>query len=84
MTDPRLAEHRLTWTDMFAEICRVHSNKTVAEAIGYSEQYVSDLRRGMRLPGVTVTDKLCDWLERGPKGRLEWHQAGARANGWRI
>lgn len=74
----------MSFTDMFAEVCKRHSNQTVAEAIGYSEQYVSDLRRGMRLPSVEVVDKICDWMGRGPKGRREWHQAGARAHRWRV
>lgn len=78
------AEKRLSWADMFAEICQRHGNKVIAQAIGYSEQHVSDLRRGMRLPSVEVTKKVCEWMGRGPKGCLEWHQAGARAHGWQV
>lgn len=78
------SDTKLTFADMFAEVCNRHSNLVVAKAIGYSEQYVSDLRRGMRLPSVEVVDKLCDWTGRGPRGRLEWHQAGARAHRWRV
>jgi transcriptional regulator with XRE-family HTH domain len=73
-----------SWADMFAEVCKRHGNKSVAEAIRFSEAYVSDLRRGMRRPTVEVTDRLCDWMGRGPAGRREWHKAGARAWGWRI
>lgn len=69
---------------MFADVCKRHSGRRIAELIGVSEQYVSDLRRGMRRPTVEITDKLCDWMARGPVGRREWHQAGARAHGWRI
>lgn len=78
------SNQRLPWTDMFAEVCQRHTNQSVAEAIGYSVQYVSDLRRGMRLPSVEVTNRICDWMGRGPKGRLEWHQAAARAHGWMV
>lgn len=73
-----------SFVDMFAEVCKRHSNQVVAAAIGYSEQYVSDLRRGMRLPSVEVVDALCEWMGCGPKGRLEWHKAGARAHRWRV
>lgn len=73
-----------SWTDMFSEVCARHGNQMVAKAIGYSEQYVSDLRRGMRKPSVEVTEKICDWMGRGPQGRREWHKAGARAHGWQV
>ena len=73
-----------TWTDMFTEICKRHSNQRIAEVIGFSEQYVSDLRRGMRHPTVEITEKICDWMGRGPEGRREWHKAGARAHGWQV
>lgn len=84
MSDSLSSDVRLTWADMFAQVCKRHGNRAVAEAIGYSVQYVSDLRRGMRTPSVEVTNKVCDWMGRGPKGRLDWHQAGARAHGWNI
>lgn len=72
------------FSDMFAQVCQRHGNQAVATAIGYSVQYVSDLRRGMRLPSVKITEAICDWMGRGPKGRLEWHQAAARAHGWQV
>jgi transcriptional regulator with XRE-family HTH domain len=77
-------DQQLSWADMFAEVCQRHSNQVVAEAIGYSVQYVSDLRRGMRRPSVEVTNKICDWMGRGPVGRRAWHVAGARASGWWV
>lgn len=75
---------QLSFADMFAQICTAHGNQKVADAIGFSVQYVSDLRRGMRLPSVEVVERLCEWLGRGPKGRLEWHRAGARAHRWQV
>jgi transcriptional regulator with XRE-family HTH domain len=85
MSDTQLPKDaKLSFVDMFADVCNRHSNYVVAKAIGYSEQYVSDLRRGMRKPSVEVVEKVCEWMGRGRKGQLEWHQAGARAHGWRV
>lgn len=52
--------------------------------IGISVQYLHDLKSGRRLPSVEVVNKICDWMGRGPKGRLEWHVAGAAAHGWKT
>ena len=74
----------MTFVDMFSEVCRQFGNAHVAERIGISVQYASELRRGTRMPSVRVVDSICDWMGRGPKGRIEWHRAGARAHGWNI
>ena len=74
----------MTFTDMFSDVCQRHGNARVADAIGISVQYVSDLRRGMRMPSVRVVEAICEWMGRGPKGRLEWHQAAARSHGWQV
>lgn len=58
--------------------------KKAAEEIGCSPQYLSDLMRGRRLPSVEITNKICKWLGRGPKGIRSWHGAAARAHGWDI
>ncbi len=58
--------------------------KATAKGIGISPQYLNDLKSGRRLPSVVVTDKICDWMGRGPKGRAEWHTAAARAHGWKL
>lgn len=55
-----------------------------APQIGISIAYLHDLKSGRRLPSVDVTNKICDWLSRGPAGRAEWHRAGAKAHGWNI
>lgn len=73
-----------TFTEMFAEVCGRHGQKAVAAGIGYSVQYVSDLVRERRKPSVAVVNAICEWMGRGPKGRLAWHTAGARANGWEV
>ena len=57
---------------------------SAASSLGISVQYLHDLKEGRRLPSVEVTNKICDWLGRGPKGRLEWHLAGAEAHGWKV
>lgn len=56
----------------------------LAEKLDCSSQFICDVEKGRRTPSVAFIDRLCDWLERGPKGRREWHLAGARANGWKI
>lgn len=55
-----------------------------AAGIKISPQYLHDLERGRRLPSVAVVEKICHYLSRGPKGRREWHRAGARAHGWSV
>lgn len=58
--------------------------KTVAKAIGCSVQYVCDLENGRRQPSVRITNAICEWLGRGPKGRRDWHAAAAREHGWEV
>lgn len=58
--------------------------RAVAERIGCSVQYVCDLEQGRRMPSVRITNAICEWLARGPKGRREWHAAAARAHGWDV
>jgi transcriptional regulator with XRE-family HTH domain len=55
-----------------------------AKGIGISPQYLHDLKEGRRLPSVEVVNKICQWMGRGPEGRLEWHLAGAAAHGWEV
>lgn len=72
------------FANMLLEVCAMHGQKAVAKGIGYSVQYVSDLVNERRKPSVAVVNAICAWMGRGPKGRLAWHVAGARANGWEI
>lgn len=58
--------------------------KTLAETLGCSSQFICDVEKGRRTPSVAFIDRLCDWHGRGPKGRRDWHVAAARAHGWKI
>lgn len=60
------------------------NQKQLAEALECSAQFIGDLERGTRMPSVAFVDRICDYLNRGPKGRREWHVAAARAHGWKI
>ena len=60
------------------------SQKAFAAALGFSAQYLCDLEHGRRPGSVEFVNRLCDWMGRGPKGRREWHLAGARSHGWEI
>lgn len=73
-----------TFVEMFREVRSRHKLDTVAKGIQCSPQYVSDLEHGRRLPSVRIVNAICQWMGRGPKGRLEWHQAAARAHGWEV
>lgn len=84
MTSEAVSSVQSTFTAMLLEVCATHGQKAVAAGIGYSVQYVSDLARGRRQPSVAVVNAICKWMGRGPKGRLAWHVAGARANGWEV
>lgn len=55
-----------------------------AEQLGYSAQYLCDLERGRRMPSVELVNRICEWRGCGPKGRRDWHVAGARAHGWNV
>lgn len=61
-----------------------HTQKQIADGTGYSPQYINDLINGRRLPSVSFINDLCLWMGRGPKGRLAWHRAGAKAHGWEV
>jgi DNA-binding XRE family transcriptional regulator len=58
--------------------------KTFAEHIGITAQYLCDLEKGRRLGSVAIVNRICEMLGRGPKGRREWHVAGARSHGWEV
>lgn len=57
---------------------------SAAQSLGISPPYLHDLKEGRRLPSVEMVEKICAWMGRGPKGRLEWHLAGAEAHGWKV
>lgn len=74
-------------TEFQAMLIEVRSNfqqKQFAESLGYSPQYQHDLEKGRRLPSVAYVNRLCESLGRGPKGRLAWHRAAAKAHGWEV
>lgn len=60
------------------------NQKQLAEALGCSPQFICDVEKGKRVPSVAFVDRICDYLNRGPKGRQEWHMAAARAHGWKL
>lgn len=60
------------------------SQKDFAEELGFTPQYVCDLEKGRRLGSVEFVNRVCNWIEIGPKGRKEWHLAGARSHGWDV
>lgn len=60
------------------------SQKQMAKGISISPQYLCDLLQGKRGPHPELVNKICDFMGRGPKGRLEWHTAGAKSVGWEI
>lgn len=60
------------------------SQKDWAEALGFTPQYVNDLENGRRLGSVEFVDRVCDLIKAKPAMRKQWHQAGARAHGWRV
>jgi transcriptional regulator with XRE-family HTH domain len=74
----------MTFVEMFRDIRSHHQLSVLAKALGVSIAYVSDLEHGRRLPSVRIINAICEWMGRGPKGRLAWHQAGARAHGWEV
>ena len=76
----------MTFTEMLrtVRVDRDMTQQDMAKALKISPQYYHDLEHGRRLPSVAITEAICKYLGRGPKGRLEWHTAGARAHGWAI
>ena len=76
----------MTFVEMLTTVLRESEadRKVFAKGVGISVQYLHDLEHGRRLPSVRVVNGICDYLGRGPQGRLEWHQAGARAHGWSV
>lgn len=76
----------MTFREMLIEIRTGYelSQKAMAETLGITPQYLCDLERGRRLGSVEVVERICKEFSRGPKGRKEWHVAGARSHGWDI
>ena len=76
----------MTFADMLVEVrTNVEMSQTAfAKALGISPQYLNDLEHGRRLGSVAFVNSLCDLMGRGPKGRKEWHMAGARSHGWEV
>lgn len=76
----------MTFLEMFQTVMREaeFKQKDVAEAMDYTPAYINDVLHGRRGPSVEFVERLCKFLGRGPKGRREWHVAGARACGWDI
>ena len=60
------------------------SQRSFAESLGISSAFLSDLLHGNRGPSPRLINKICDYMGRGPKGRREWHIAGARTDGWEV
>jgi transcriptional regulator with XRE-family HTH domain len=60
------------------------TQKRFAKGIHISPQYLCDLLQGKRGPHPEIVNRICDYMGRGPKGRLEWHTAGAKSVGWEI
>lgn len=67
------------------------TGQTMANAIGISPAYYSDLERGRRLPSLRIADRCAeldykrahydhtrDWFV------AYWHTLAAKAHGWRI
>ena len=60
------------------------TQKRFASGIGISQQFLGDLLHGNRPPSPSLVNKICEYMGRGPKGRKEWHEAGAKSVGWEI
>ena len=79
-----------TSTQHFTELvtalrkARGFDQKQLAKWLGLSQQYVSDLQTGRRLPSLNVVEIICRRSECLPQGRLVWHRAAAMAHGWKI
>lgn len=76
----------MTFVEMLKTIRSGHelSQQALAAKLGISTQYLCDLEGGRRMPSVRVVEAICDHFGRGPRGRVEWHRAGARSHGWKI
>lgn len=76
----------MTFREMLLEIRNGHemTQKDMAKRLGITPQYLCDLEQGRRLGSVEVVERICEAFGRGPKGRREWHVAGARSHGWDV
>lgn len=76
----------MTFREMLIEIRTGYemSQKELAEALGFTPQYLCDLEKGRRLGSIEFVERLCVHFSRGPKGRREWHVAAARSHGWDV
>jgi transcriptional regulator with XRE-family HTH domain len=63
---------------------RKMSQGLFAKALGYSAQYVCDLEHGRRAPTTKFVNRICIHFSLEQFEWLQWHSAGARANGWQV
>lgn len=56
----------------------------LAEALGFTPQYLCDIELGRRLGSVELTNRICEFVKANGKKRREWHAAAARAHGWDV
>lgn len=76
----------MTFREMLIEIRTDYemSQTDLAEALGYTAQYLCDLEKGRRLGSVEFVERLCKYFGHDPKGRRAWHVAAARSRGWDV
>lgn len=60
------------------------NQKQLAEALGFTPQYVCDLEMGRRLGSLEFVERVCEFLKCKQPTRLKWHRAAARAHGWDV
>jgi len=58
--------------------------KELAEALGFTPQYLCDIELGRRLGSVELTNRICEFTKATKTKRGEWHRAAARAHGWEV
>ena len=60
------------------------TDRGFAAMIGFSPQYLCEVKSGAHPPSKAFVTSLCDTLEMSPYDRKLLHRAGAKAHGWEI
>lgn len=60
------------------------TDRGFAAKVGYSPQYLCEIKSGAHPPSKEFVRTCCDVLGMSPAARKSWNIAGARAHGWEI
>lgn len=60
------------------------TDRAFAAKVGFSPQYLCEVKSGAHPPSKGFVKACCDAIEMSDYDKKLWHRAGAKAHGWEI